>query len=163
VRNPSVTVQLLKFLKSSFSGGSSLCNQTDILSIHTLHEGVHIYHIGQRKLCRVLHHKQDSQTNHYPLTVSTTGDTIVGGSNSGKVCVWQARTGELLQVLDHGGSKRLNSLFQFETYISGSGNLIQAVVVNCLLPHTCTVYLNPWATGLSRLGKMDCCRLSGIQ
>jgi WD40 repeat protein len=125
-------IQPLKILRSSCSGGSSLCNKTDILSIHTLHDGVHIYHIGQRKLCRVLHHGRESQTNHHPLTVSATpdGDVIVGGSNSGKVCVWRAPTGELIQVLDHGGSQHLNPLFQFETYISGSGNLIQAVVVN---------------------------------
>lgn len=90
------------------SGGSSFCRQTDILSIHTLHDGVYIYHIGQRKLCRVLQRGQEpSQTSHFPLTVSSTqdGDTIVGGSNSGEVCVWKAHTGELLQVLDHGGSK----------------------------------------------------------
>ncbi|KAG2124080.1 WD40-repeat-containing domain protein [Suillus cothurnatus] len=92
---------------SSCSGGLSFCNQTDMLSIHTLHDGVHIYHVGRRKLCRVLHHGHESQTSYHPLSVSTTlnGDTIVGGSNSGKVCVWQAHTGELLQVLEHGGSK----------------------------------------------------------
>jgi COMPASS component SWD3 len=108
-----------------------------MLSIHTLHDGVHIYHVGRRKLCRVLHHGHETQTSYHPLSVSTTlnGDTIVGGSNSGKVCVWQAHTGELLQVLEHGGSKH-PSLFSVETYNSGSGNLIQAVAVTCLLLYT---------------------------
>ncbi|KAG1883605.1 hypothetical protein F4604DRAFT_1677364 [Suillus subluteus] len=76
------------------------------------------------KLCRVLHHGQESaQNSYYPLTVSSTPDcdAIVGGSNSGEVCVWKAHTGDLLQVLDHRGN-----LIQAVVVCQGSGKWIAA-------------------------------------
>ncbi|KAH7905835.1 WD40-repeat-containing domain protein [Hygrophoropsis aurantiaca] len=84
-------------------GSSSLCTQTNVLVVHSLYAGIHMYCLDRQKAVRAFTCETESVRRHI-LSVSFihNGNAIVSGAEAGNVCIWQTQHGNLLQVLEHG-------------------------------------------------------------
>ncbi|KAH7905259.1 WD40-repeat-containing domain protein, partial [Hygrophoropsis aurantiaca] len=101
IRPPSEAPQL--WTHPVLRGSSSLCAQMDMLVVHNLYAGVHMYRLGRQKVVRAFTCEPKLLRRHI-LSVSFihNGDAVVTGAEAGDVRIWQAQCGNLFQVLEHG-------------------------------------------------------------
>ncbi|OSC96182.1 WD40 repeat-like protein [Trametes coccinea BRFM310] len=88
-------------------GGSAISPDHRHITVYNLVNGLDVYALGpQRKPKAKMTYKFDTapQSKHrLPVTYVHRGHGIVCGTTTGKVCVWEAASGELMQHLPHDG------------------------------------------------------------
>ena len=91
-----------------YSGHSAISPDFLRVVLHSFDDGIHAYNIsgGRDHLKRCGTYKLDSPPrSRHALQVAFVqeGRAIVAGTTTGKVCVWQAASGEYFQQLEHDG------------------------------------------------------------
>lgn len=73
-----------------------------------MNNGVDLYPFGYSEPCQTYRYTPVQERN-FPFTVAFVGrgNGVVCGSPTGKVVVWDTKTGDRLQTLTHGGSYSL--------------------------------------------------------
>lgn len=91
-----------------YSGYSTISPDFRRVVLHAFDDGLHAYNIGggldHLKHQRTYRFDSPPRSRHaLQVAFIQDGRAIVAGTTTGKVCVWQAASGEYFQQLDHGG------------------------------------------------------------
>jgi hypothetical protein len=111
-----------------------------MLVVNIIHEGPRLFKIGRTTLVQKWTYNTLNQNPHLlPVCFLHRGQAIASGTSTGNLCVWQACSDNLYQVLPHSGERDLVSsvspltLFDVPKRIAV---VIQAIAVSLNL---CTV------------------------
>ncbi|KAH7920025.1 WD40 repeat-like protein [Leucogyrophana mollusca] len=90
----------------SSSGHAALSPDRRYVLVSNLNNGLDLYPIGKSNVLQAYRYPAHADKN-FPFTVDflQDGDAVVCGSPSGKVAVWNTKTGVHVQTLSHGGLK----------------------------------------------------------
>lgn len=103
----SVIHPCFSFIPSS--GRSSLSLDGTRVLVHNLWDGLDLYAVAnlrkQKPNYRTFLLDNSNELKNYSVSVAFIhdGSALVSGANSGRVCVWEAASGDHFQQLDHNG------------------------------------------------------------
>lgn len=98
-----------------------------------MNNGVDLYPFGYSEPCQTYWYTPVQERN-FPFTVAFVGrgNGVICGSPTGKVVVWDTKTGDRLQTLTHGGSTVSQSTeTSILTFNLQTGTMVQTITVSC--------------------------------